>query len=599
MLNKLRNKKKTKNPIVDKVCLGAVLGIFGTVALINLIQPNRPTVSEAEKRTLAKMPEFSFEALTDGSYFSDISLFISDTFIARDSLVTASKKLETLRGANYSLGGDADFALIHTNGGQTADEGADDEMASKLAEALDTLNKQTPADETEDGEQQGTEPSDITEPDDEPEEPDENDGEPIGDEPIIGERETLLANGDIRELLSGNGGDGSGVKSVKVSKNELKLTVGSGSTVKATVDTRERGSSVVWSVSDSGIAEIAVNREGGVDVKAVGAGSCYLICKSGTEEAKCEIKVTEISAVSSNQNADNADFLADGLFIYGDAVYTQGAYSYANAKNYLDTALYYKNLFGANTAVNVVVAPVSSMVIDNPQITSQIPDQRVIMDNMASICDPSVNFVDTYAEMYAHRNDYLFFKTDHHWTARGAYYAYVAFAKSKGFTPTPLEDFDYVLKNEYYQGSMYMYTQDARVQNFYDEVEAFISRKPHTMTITTRQGTTENYNSSVVSFNDTYVSFIAGDNPYTVINVPGNPQNMNVLVLKDSFGNAFVPFLCEHYGNIIVVDTRYSSFNIYDQLADYGITDIIFVNNIQAANSPAWSRLYLAAVGVE
>ena len=220
------------------------------------------------------------------------------------------------------------------------------------------------------------------------------------------------------------------------------------------------------------------------------------------------------------------------------------------------------------------------------------------MDNMASICDPSVNFVDTYSELYAHRTEYLYFKTDHHWTARGAYYAYAAFAKSRGFTPTPLENFDYVLKNESYQGSMYQYTQDERVRGFYDDVEAFISRKPHTMTITTRQGTTETYNTSVVGFNNTYVAFIAGDNPYTVINVPDNPQNMNVLVLKDSFGNAFVPFLCEHYGNIIVVDTRYSSFNIYDQLSDYGITDVIFVNNVQAANSPAWSKLYLAAVGV-
>ena len=68
--------------------------------------------------------------------------------------------------------------------------------------------------------------------------------------------------------------------------------------------------------------------------------------------------------------------------------------------------------------------------------------------------------------------------------------------------------------------------------------------------------------------------------------------------MKDSFGNAFVPFLCEHYGNIIVVDTRHTGMNVYEQLKDYGLTDIVFVNNIQAANTYAWAKRYMAAVGV-
>ena len=118
-------------------------------------------------------------------------------------------------------------------------------------------------------------------------------------------------------------------------------------------------------------------------------------------------------------------------------------------------------------------------------------------------------------------------------------------------------------------------------------------------TITTANGATINYDSCIVDTNKTYVTFIAGDNPYTVINVPDNPQDKNVLVLKDSFGNAFVPFLCEHFGNIIVVDVRHSSFNIHDLLGDYGLSDIVFMNNVQAANSAQWANMYLAAVGVQ
>ena len=51
-----------------------------------------------------------------------------------------------------------------------------------------------------------------------------------------------------------------------------------------------------------------------------------------------------------------------------------------------------------------------------------------------------------------------------------------------------------------------------------------------------------------------------GDNPYAVIHVPENPQDKSILVIKDSYGNAFVPYLTEHYGNIVVVYPSQLSF---------------------------------------
>ncbi|MBR3997603.1 MAG: hypothetical protein IKI93_04585, partial [Clostridia bacterium] len=62
-----------KNKIVDLVCLCIVGAIFGAVVMLNLLQPNRPAESAAEQRELAKMPEFTLEALADGSYFSGVS----------------------------------------------------------------------------------------------------------------------------------------------------------------------------------------------------------------------------------------------------------------------------------------------------------------------------------------------------------------------------------------------------------------------------------------------------------------------------------------------------------------------------------------------
>ncbi len=642
-----------KNKVIDLVCLLLVAGMFGSVALLNLIQPDRPTESVMEQRKLAGMPEFSVASLADGSYFAGISSFVSDTFLFRDSLVGISRKMDTLRGIDYSLGEEENFVLLD-NGDTSAvlnDDGAD-AAADQIAAAFDTLLNSNSAENRTDAEitpetdvlpavpdtavPDNTIEAEIVEDEPDVSEPAEA---PVTEEPVSEEPapespepetpgnavvppaddpaepeipaepapapapETPAPETPAPETPAPETPAAPVVKSITLSKNTLKLTVGSGAVVNAVVATDgASGAKVRWSISDKNVASIAMNPNGGIDVKGIAEGTCTLTCSAGegdgTIQQKCEITVSAILAQTPADTGLTADFLPDGLFIYGDGVYTQAYYSDTNAKNYAQTAAYYKTLFGENTRVSMVVAPVSSMVIDNPTVTSKIPDQKDILDKMAAHVDPSTNFVDAYTEMYDHRDEYLFFKSDHHWTARGAYYAYSAFAKSIGLEPTPLDGFDYTVMNDSYHGSMYNYTYDARVKNFVDTIEAFFPRKEHTMTISAIGGATYNYDKCIVSTNKTYVTFIAGDNPYTVINVPDNPQDFNVLVLKDSFGNAFIPFLCEHYGNIIVVDTRHSGMNVYEQLKDYGLSDIIFVNNIQAANSASWYSMYMKAVGV-
>ena len=580
---------------VDLVCLIVAGTLFGGVTLCNLIQPHRPTESAMERRTLQKMPSFSLQALADGSYFSDLALFVSDTFVGREALTGVSKKIDSLMGVTYTVDGGDSFAMLSSQSGNT-DKTAEEEGGKSLEDAFARLESK----ETETVPETEAETASVS-PETETDAPETTPTESETQSPETEQPETETEKADDTEPETAPPEDVTVVEEITLSRTTLQLTIGSGSVVYATVKTNNgQGASVRWSVSDGSIASIAKNPGGGIDVKGLKEGTCTVTCRTDNDiVGECKVTVSTVTGVGANNDDATADFLTDGMFLYGDAVYTPAYFSEKYAGYYLQTAAYYKSLFGEDTTVSVVVSPVSAMVIDNASVKARIPDQGKIMDDMASLADPSINFVDTYSEMYAHRNEYLFFKSDHHWTARGAYYAYRAFAESRGLTPTALDDFDYKIINDSYHGSMYSFTGDARVKNFTDTIEAFVTRKKVTMTITGQNGATYSYNSPIVESNHTYVTFIAGDNPYTVINVPENPQDKNVLVLKDSFGNAFVPFLCEHFGNIIVVDTRYTTMNVYEQLKDYGLTDIIFVNNVQAANSYSWSKKYLAAVGVE
>ncbi len=594
---------------IDKITLAVVGTLFAAVTLANLIQPNRPTESLLEQRTLAEVPTFSLSSLADGSYFSGWSSFVSDTFVARDTLVDLSKEMDTLMGISYDMGGEEQFALLQTGGQSSTGPNAEDEEL--LADAFAQLQLPETETEAETNPDDFTEidPDDLGDPDidDDPVETDSQstetttDTEPPETEPVETEpRETEPVETEPKETEPKETEPSQTVNALTLSRSRLNLTVGSGSVVYATADTSDGQSTAVsWSISDKKIATIAANPGGGIDVKGVSEGECILTCRAG-DQVKAECKVIVSTITSVNQNTDNAtaDFLTNGLFIYGDGVYTPAYFAEGAAKYFAQTAAYYQSLFGKDVQVSVVMTPVSSMVIDNPQVQARISDQGRIQEQVEALMDDSLNFVDVYSEMYAHRDEYLFFKSDHHWTARGAYYAYRAFAESLGFTPTDMADFNYSVINDSYSGSMYTFTKDSRVKSFKDTIEAWVSKKPHTMTITTSYGATNTHQSSVLTNYGNYVSFIAGDNPYTVINVPENPQDKNILVLKDSFGNAFVPYLCEHFGNIIVGDVRYTDMNVYEHLKDYGLTDIVFVNNVQAALSTTWSKMYLKAVGV-
>ncbi len=516
----------------DFRCLVVVAVIFGLIAFFNIFQFNRPTESEVEKRKLAEFPHLTFESLTSGDFTEGINLYFADTFLFRDSVVSLSKKLDSLKGYQLDLG-DGGFEVL--------DPGTEkDEDDSSVGDILAGLE-----DNTE-------------------------------DDTVLPDEEPVPAGG------------------VRLNKTALTLTVGGGAVLTAELDESVTGD-VTWSVDNSDAVELTYD-ETGAKLKAKASGDAVVTCKAGDAMAECKVKVESVT-FGGVDNGGTADFMTNGLFIYGDAVYTKPWYLENYASEYGDTLAYYKKIF-PNSRVSACVIPTSAIRIDNEEIKEKLPDQAEIFTRLDELIGTKVNFVNTYAEMYNNRDEYIYFRSDHHWTQRGAYYAYKAFVESVGLEAAEHDDFDIKTLTDSYSGSMYEYTKNEKVKTFKDTVEAFMSKKKLTMTVTDRSGAVTVYDTAIMESSKTYSAFLCGDNPYTVINVPENPQDRNILVLKDSYGNAFVPFLAENYGNIMVVDTRYTTMNVKETFADYDLTDILFINNLEAANSPAWAKMYLRAAGV-
>ena len=203
----------------------------------------------------------------------------------------------------------------------------------------------------------------------------------------------------------------------------------------------------------------------------------------------------------------------------------------------------------------------------------------------------NVKSVALYDALLAHRTEYIYFRTDHHWTATGAYYAYEQFCKAKGITPTPMSSY----KVDEYDGFLGTFYRDSNQNTTMganpDKVVAY---HPLSTEATLDYGDSENanltrgkiiYDESTAPASLKYGAFITGDNAYSVINNPDVTDGSSCIVVKESFGNAFVPFLTDHYQTIYVLDYRYWKGSISQFAQSKGVQDVLFVNNLSAIRS--------------
>ena len=211
-------------------------------------------------------------------------------------------------------------------------------------------------------------------------------------------------------------------------------------------------------------------------------------------------------------------------------------------------------------------------------------------DNIASfikstygMMDSSVTTVDCMGLMDQHAGEYMFYRTDHHWTSLGAYYASVAYCQANGLTPWTLDSYDTVVRTGY-TGSLYMYGNHPAELTANPDYS--VARFPHVgySMVYYRDGVQYNGQAVNGSVSDYAGMFLCGDQPLTVITTD-NKNGKTLLVFKESYGNAFVPYMIDYYERIVVVDIREDVGSVSGIISQYGVTDTLIINNCQAATS--------------
>ena len=281
-----------------------------------------------------------------------------------------------------------------------------------------------------------------------------------------------------------------------------------------------------------------------------------------------------------------------GLLVVEDTAYEYYNFVTDLAKDYITAVVDAgKKLEGKATVYDMVIPTSIDIMLPESYIEKNnlnTSDQKKAIDEyiLPSITaqDSNIKTISIFDTLKAHANEYLYFRTDHHWTQLGAYYGYVEFCKARGFEPVALDQFD---RADYtgYLGSFYTATNSAALAANPDTVEAYIPRADVNLSFTQTDGQTveswpliadgEQYDTT-----SKYIAYCAGDQPYEEIVNNDMAEGPSIVVVKESFGNCFLPFLVNHYKNVYVVDYRSYTGTVTDLVNSTGATDVLLLNNI-------------------
>lgn len=232
--------------------------------------------------------------------------------------------------------------------------------------------------------------------------------------------------------------------------------------------------------------------------------------------------------------------------------------------------------------VTFLLAPSASAIYpEELPLGAPMIDEDAMLDDIFSRIGESAAVLDLRDTFTSHKDEYLYFKTDHHWTPNGAYRAYEQFCALKGLTPFDRSTLEPVTV-EGFQGTHYSAT---RLWNVEDDVITYYPfQNPMTIYRITGEAqyeaeTTEPLiNAEKFSTRDKYAAFLDGNNGYSVIEGSGTGS---ILVVKDSYANSFIPYLTQNYAKIGVVDFRNFKYGLDSTIEQEGYDEVLVLYNFQ------------------
>lgn len=229
----------------------------------------------------------------------------------------------------------------------------------------------------------------------------------------------------------------------------------------------------------------------------------------------------------------------------------------------------------------VMVAPTSiAMYPEKLPKYAYSADQLAAISAIKEQLNSSIHWIDVYNPLADFADKPIYYHTDHHWTTHGAFIAYEAAAKAMGIQPYAKEDFTIESVSKDFYG-----TYDAKANDFTiqpDSIELYQPNFDINYTVEFEDGTRALdglYAWEFLEKRDQYAMFLNGNHGKAVIHSSVN-NGRKLLVVKDSYAHALIPFLANHFEEIHMIDLRYTHEKLDVYMEQHDIEDVLVIYNI-------------------
>lgn len=176
------------------------------------------------------------------------------------------------------------------------------------------------------------------------------------------------------------------------------------------------------------------------------------------------------------------------------------------------------------------------------------------------------------------KND-VFYRTDHHWTTRGAYAVFGAIAEKWNLDKDGVE-YEFLTVSSDFEGTL---ASKTGIHDQKDKVEICLPKNSEGSYIVSYEAegrrTTSLFEPSKLKQKNKYEVFLGGNYDKVVIDTVSTSR-ATLLIIKDSYANCLIPMLTPYFAKIVVVDPRYMTDSIHTVMDEYNISHVLFLYNL-------------------
>lgn len=224
--------------------------------------------------------------------------------------------------------------------------------------------------------------------------------------------------------------------------------------------------------------------------------------------------------------------------------------------------------------MKVMLVPTSDQILsDKLPAFATVCEQHKVIEYAKS---QGLDTVDVTDILKSHNSEYIYYKTDHHYTSLGAYYCYSQWKSDKGLTASPLSSWKSETLCDNFRGTTYSKVNYPFAP--YDTITSYYKSLYHKVDYNNGAYVTDSiYERKYLDTTDQYAVFFNSNQQTTVINGNGNGK---LLILKDSYANIFSQFAVDEYNETHMIDPRFFRSSISKYISDNGITEVLVLYNI-------------------